>query len=404
MLSCPIITMYYTLCFQKGLRSSGLPSRYNAEADQNHRQASTDNSPWELAPSQQGVPRYEPNPDDESPAGAYGAYSVGPKRKPRPRPVNAEPPRRARPVASNNDGGAYYAPRRSPSPEELSFRAPSQPAKTGITSYFAKSAKSSPSVSMSSSSSSKKSTPLKVRGKEAATSAETSSLLNQSESEEDEGVMVEISHSKISSPEKRYKKEKQVGDEGGSLLASAEDPGTLPPPPSAVELEWDPEIDLDDTIVEIGSQEVDDLAKEAGNLKVETTAAHPDLLLSYNNVETKKTNDLEELISSPEHESLQLPPPNASGQLLSEIVINNPSLSNFLLTSAPPPPQEFASEAADVQQDIVIPGIDNANPEHVEKEDLLEVVDFDQEPKKRSSSRRRNSLDHAQEYGNMLNV
>ena len=372
-------------------------------------------SPWELAPSRRGMPRFESSGDDESPAGAYGAYSLAPKRKPRPKSAETPSPikEKARYQPSRYDPKESYSiSPRSPSPEDLTFRAPIQPSKTGLGSFFTKPSKGSPAISLSSSSSSKKSTPLKVRGKEAATSAETSSLLNQTESDE-EGVMVEISHySKNTSPNKSYMADKTIGEEGGALLATVEEPTDLPPPSTEIELEWDPEVG-DETLTDNS-----ELIKETEKLSIEEEKPQSDFLLSYTDVESPKKsipNDLEELISTPEHESFlqlnkqqYLPPPNPGGQLLSEIVTNNPSLSNFLMSSTPPPPKQFATSSE--PPDIVLPDggpgygggeVESSFPVRVDEQ--IEVIDLDEEPRKRRN-RRRNSFDQAQEFGNILNL
>jgi len=394
--------------------------------------ASEEGSPWELAPSRQGKPRYESNVDDETSAGAYGAYSVGPKRKPRPKSAETPSPSKERIHYQPNHYAmkeSRYVPPRSPSPEDLTFRAPVQPPKAGLASFFSKSDKGSPAVSMSSSSSSKKSTPLKVRGKEVATNAETSSLLNQFESDDENDVTIEISHysSKHTSPNKNYLKEKDLGEEGGALLGSTDEPTDLPPPPTEIELEWEPEI-CDETLVENSGPDV--VAKETEKLSLQEKEAQSNFLLSYADVESPQksfSNDLEELMSTPEHENFlslnkqqYLPPPNPGGQLLSEIVTNNPSLSNFLMTSAPPPPKQFAtsSEQPDLISSVPSTSLyrkeaqidenptvrDELEPSlPVRVDEQIEVIDLDEEPRKRSN-RRRNSFDQAQEYGNILNL
>ena len=386
---------------------------------------SEEGSPWELAPSRRGVSRYESTPDDESPAGAYGAYSVVPKRKSRHNPDETHSPTKERACYNQSTyerNESYSVAPRSSSPEALTFRAPYRPPKTGIAGYFSKPNKgSSP---LSSSSSSKKSTPLKVRGKEAATSAETSSLLNQSDSDDD--VMVEISHysSNPTSPSKNYMKEKNIGDEGGALLSSVDEPTDMPPPPTEIELEWDPEIPCDDTLTE--SPDANALAKQTESLSLDRQKPQSNLLLSYSNVESSQkvfSNDLEDLVSSPEHENflthnnqLYLPPPNPGGQLLSEIVTNNPSLSSFLMSTAPPPPEQFATIGNSSNPNLVSSVIsknkvgesspfgeisDSSPPTRVDEQ--IEVIDLDEEPRKRSN-RRRNSFDQAQEFGNVLNL
>lgn len=394
--------------------------------------AKAENSPWELAPSRQGVTQPSDCVDDESSAGAYGAYSVSSRRK-----IRSKPARNDRPQAqlSTRTPAAYqdtkFAPiqlKRPPSLEDLSFRAPSEPVRSGISSYFNKSAKDGSGVS-GSSGSSKKSTPVRVRGKEKATNAETSSLLNQSQSEDDDdGIMLEISHypCKQTSPEKRYPREKGVVDEKGSLLAAdSEEHYELPPPPSEIELEWDQEIELTE------NPPLDALSSQNQVSKVnhQSGESQPNLLLSYSNVESpvkSVASEFESLMTTGagkfEDESFletkqYLPPPNPGGQLLSEIVINNPSLSNFLMSTAPPPPQEFASnskQTTNVQVEIhpsmkndhglLTSGGAGFEPASlpVRVDDQIEVIDLDEEPRKRGN-RRRNSFDQAREYGDVLN-
>ena len=373
---------------------------------------SQEGSPWELAPSRYGAPTYvKESFDDETAAGAYGAYAIGAPRKSRPKPVKVLPPPVEKTTFKPRVAESPPLPPEPPSPEELTFRAPmGDSSKTGVSSYFNKPFKSSPH----SSSSSKKSSPLKVRGKVAATSAETSSLLNQSQSEDDDDVAVEITHysSKQNSPDKSYLKAKEIGEERGALLSSENnvDPVAIPIPTSEIELEWHPEIEEDSGKA---------VAAETAALVTEKQT-QPNLLLSYTNVESPKNSlpdDLDVLVSTPEHFSMDkqqhLPPPNQGGQLLSEIVTNNPSLSSFLMTPAPPPPEEFASSsnvAASLTEELPENSANNLNS--IESENLsppvrvdeqIEVIDLDEEPRKRIN-RRRNSFDQAQEFGNVLNL
>ena len=391
-----------------------------------------ENSPWELAPSRRVVARCE-SVDDESPAGAYGAYSVSSRRK---APTKAH--RFDRPETSSRNETSGYDARiapvqlqRPPSPEDLCFRAPAEPIRSGISGFFNKPAKDSPSASLSSGSS-KKSTPIRVRGKEKATAAETSSLLNQSQSDDDDGsgVMVEISHypNNQTSPEKRYTKERVVGQEKNSLLAADDDAQyELPPPPSEIELEWEPDIEAEENPEQFSVDSHGQVSKHDQPAASET---QPDLLLSYADVESpiKSLNsDLEALMNQGtgkyEEESSYLDtnqyllPPNPSGQLLSEIVTNNPSLSSFLMSSAPhpPPPEQYASGNEQMSSRPTVPvdnksahlaATDEPEVEHaslpVRVDDQIEVIDLDEEPRK-PGSRRRNSFDQAREFGNVLN-
>ncbi|XP_076816733.1 uncharacterized protein LOC143462443 isoform X2 [Clavelina lepadiformis] len=462
-----------------------------------------ESSPWELAPSR--MPDFQNVEDDDGSAGAYGAYSVRPKRRPQKRQINPYPEKsrekgkaphdiggmsNKQPPTSETVGhqqiakmaqsaskiGISYLRSRSPSPDTLDFRQPEDlefrkaappPSKTALSKYISRSSKSSPSMTSSSSNSSRKNTPLKVRGKEAATNAETSSLINAVDSDEENTLASEPQYlSAHTSPDKSYLK-RETGMEGGSLSSVENDEVEVVAAPSVgeIDLEWDP------TLTSHHPPEIDEESQEMVVLEKETAKIilqekgevqhEPDLLLSYTNVESPKKDlhqfTLEDLENDNANlsvkqsndnllmmENLQsLPSPQHTGQLLSEIVNTNPSLENFLITSPPPPPQEFACAQRRPRQiynsdvsyskfpitkdspsfypeltfkdhDPVEKGIKNTADGPLESEvestnqpvrvdEQVIVIDLDEEPRKRVATlRRRNSLDQAQEFGNVM--
>ena len=333
-------------------------------------QTTKESSPWELAPQHcNNGPRYDV--DEDSPAGAYGAYSVRPKRRQVSREYlyNESPPQPQLPSNQNSNAKERVAspPVRSPSPENLDFRKPNSTYKSR------NSFKSSPSLSSVSSSSSRKSTPSRVRPNEAASKEETSSLLNSKDSDDEPE---EKSHRSPGRQKKVYELEKNrdVSEQTMSLTQGDTDSNCGD---SQIDLEWDPTLLTDSSVPSeslstAGEDETsykskvkkcsnDKLQKVLASLDGDTIekgnepSVPPDLLLSYNEVqnsnEPKSNLDiLEELFNAnqidegemkDEVRRLQELLPSPKHQQKSEVV-HNPILESFF-ESPPPPPQEFAS-------------------------------------------------------------
>lgn len=326
-----------------------------------------ESSPWEMAPQRHSNgTRYEA--DDDSPAGAYGAYSVRPKRRQVSREYiyNEGPPQPRQ--ASNQAISKHHSGDATQSSSPGIVRKPT-PYKTN------NAFKSSPSMSSVSSSSSRKSTPNRARPRDAVARHETSSLLNSKDSDEEDEEKVSPGELK-----KIYKlnKSEDISELTSSLTHDDTDSNCGD---GQIDLEWDPTLMTDSSVqsepLPVPVKEDQPVKKKAAKKKSpsdklakvlaslddvtdekpkKAAEAAPNLLLSYNELnhdsppksnidilqdlfdanqigdkERKEEVDrLQELLPSPKH------------QPTSSEVVNNPLLESFF-ESPPPPPQEFAS-------------------------------------------------------------
>ena len=405
----------------------------------------SESSPWELAPRRPAVPTKQSDEDlDEAPAGAYGAYAVGPRRRAR-RPTqkahNVAPRTTAQPASVNTspwelapvEKGTLPANNAQPAEtraeveevEDIEFRKSVAPDAYIASSFFARgpSATVADDDASSSKSSSRKSSPVKVRGKEAATRAETSSLLTHEGDDGDERDLApSLPSSAKSSPKKPYIKSKHSEEQGSALL------GTVEPNAYRDEVEVAAQLDLEWEDEGLPAPPLELIATQTNHVdgQPEPPKREPDLLLSYQDVEgppPENCLDLDEFLASPVDDnqtdsesktdnSLALLSPgqsSSSGYLLSEIMLDNPSFGSFLLNPPPPPPQftgdeDLAKDAPELVEDLnrAEPNRETppvGPPRRVDEE--IEVIDLDEEPKVRDRIRR-NSFDQARELGNVM--
>nr|CAB3266974.1 tight junction-associated protein 1 [Phallusia mammillata] len=385
-------------------------------------ETSSESSPWERRTVPTGSQYADDNDDDEAPAGAYGVYAVGPKRR-----IPKKAPELKHKLNLNLPREPVLPPSHSvpSSPEELDFRKPTLPDAYIASTFLAKAADVVASSLPSSKSSSLKSSPYKVRGKVSASQAETSSLLTGDNSDDEDDR--DLSVSQTPSPKKEYGFNEQHQPEGLGLLDRDEDiMDDLHD--KEITLEWDPTDVYEEE--ELPAQLKNEEIKTGPDTDVMTTPAQKNLLLSYNEVEIKKEPEgmnLEDLLNmnvetaTDTMANVNLTPSQApdSGHLLSEIAHGNPSFESFLLTT-PPPPQEFASTEKQPQptEDAIYTQVDiNATVNSTEQDDnvvctneanfsvqandVIEVVDLDL-TESQLDTRRRNSFEQAREYGNVM--
>lgn len=353
--------------------------------------------------------------DDEAPAGAYGAYAVGsrrkaPRREPEPRHTELNINIPSQPPSNYS----YSAPS---SPEELDLRKPAVPDAYIASTFLAKAADIVASSVSSSKSSSQKSSPYRVKGKESASKAETSSLLTGDDSD-DENVP-ELPSSQTSSPKKSYIPNEYQPESHGLLNQIDNDEDSIHD--KEITLEWDPMDEYEEQL-DVG------VKREVVSVKEDPAPPQENLLLSYNEVELQTKADeahLEDLlnlnvdIATDTLNNVQLTEVQdpQSGHLLTEMINSNPNLESFLLTT-PPPPQEFASieteplpdeittytQVDEVNEENTAGNVDNLTPTHptaVKSNDVIEVVDLDL-VEKQSDTRRRNSFEQARDYGSIM--
>ena len=375
--------------------SSHDPSPWEMNAHHQQQPVVKESSPWEMAPQQRcSNTRYET--EDDSPAGAYGAYSVRPKRRQQANRDyvynNEAPPAQPHSHSHQQSTSKQHssAATQSTSPAPVRKQTP----------YKTSNAfKSSPSLSSVSSSSSRKSTPNRARPKDAASRDETSSLLNNKDSDDDDMTADKVK----TSPDQlkgiyKLKENEDVSEVTSSLTHDDTDSNCGD---GQIDLEWDPTLMTDSSVqsetVPVKKDESqrkkpkkkspsDKLAKVLASLddvtdkksKHNPADAPDNLLLSYNELDQANqpksnidilqglfdANQIADGSGKEDVDRLQELLPSPKRQHTSDDVAKDPLLESFF-ESPPPPPQEFASSREKVLIPTPVHSSNDSTPSHV---------------------------------------